>query len=99
MWCYALSMAPHFESPSQGNIDYLLSAGWTPDEISIYIPQIEALSDRALLILHHLCHISMFSTYETIDREQAIRVLINPKDTPKELLLSSLPKLQQMART
>jgi len=87
-------MTSHFESPSQGNVEYLLNYGWTAEEIVRYIPQIEALDDAALLKLHALCHISMFTSNQAIDREQAIRVLINPEDTPKPLLISSLKELK-----
>lgn len=75
---------------------YLLENGWAEDEINTYLPILEGLNDQSLLELHSLCKIHMFEPGETVDREQAFYVLLNPHDTPKELLISAIQKLQQM---
>lgn len=98
MWCYTNCMAPHFENQRK-YIQILNKYGWTPADISTYLPKIEALGDLELLELHTLCNISMFNSGEPVDRDQAIFVLINPKDTEKELLFSSLDKLSRNNET
>lgn len=95
VFCYTAYMNNQFTSKYYSDFDFLLKKGWTESEISTYIPLLESLSDEELLSLHQLCHIQMFSSKDTVDKEQAIHVLINPDDTPKQLLIDSINQLRK----
>ncbi len=72
---------------------FLLQHGWTEENINTIIPLLESLDDQSLRELHRLCNIAMFAPDESVDEEQAVWVLINPQDTPKDLLFSALAQL------
>ncbi len=83
-------MTERYKSQYYSDLNYFLKVGWTENEIDTYFPIMESLSDSELLELHELCHISMFKEGESVDKEQAIHALVNPHDTPKDLLLSAV---------
>jgi hypothetical protein len=75
---------------------YLLDHGWTEQEIDRYVPFLAGLSNMQLRELHTLCNVRMFKLEEAVDREQAVYVLLNPHDTPKELLFTGLKELLEI---
>lgn len=90
-------MALTYRSKYYGDLTTFLGEGWTEEEINLYFPILESLSPEDLRRLHALCNIRMFASHEAVDEEQAIHVLVNAHDTPKELLLKSLKTMKHIA--
>ncbi|MBL7799835.1 MAG: hypothetical protein JNL95_03840 [Chitinophagales bacterium] len=67
---------------------------WNRGEFEKYLSLLESLDEASLLLLHQFCGIQMFEKNEQFDKEQAIRVLINPADTPHQELIDGLNKLE-----
>ena len=88
------SMTNFYHSKYYGDTSGFLEDGWTAEEINTYFPILETMSDEDLLKLHTLCSVHMFDPGESVDQEQAIHVLVNPKDTPKALLIASIKELK-----
>jgi hypothetical protein len=83
-----------YKSKYYNDLSYFLDYGWSEREINIYFPLLESLNVQDLLQLHQLCQIIMFSTPDSFDKEQAIHVLVNHTDTPKDLLIKSLQTMK-----
>jgi hypothetical protein len=83
-------MANLYRSKYYSDLSTFLKEGWTEEEINTYFPILESLNEQELLQLHNHCKIKMFSAEEGIDKEQAIHALVNPKDTPKYILIEAI---------
>ncbi|GEM_PF-2499529 len=83
-------MSDPYKSQYYPDTQYFINNGWSQYEINVYFPILESLDNQELLDLHALCHAKMFKKGEAVDKEQAIHVVLNPNDTPKERLVSAL---------
>ena len=87
-------MAIKYKSKYCGDLYWYVKEGWTEEEIDQHFPVLESMTNKELLRIHEMCEIKMYSDEERVDKEQAVIVLVNPMDTPKELLISSIKALQ-----
>lgn len=87
-------MRESYNSKYYSDLQSFLEKGWTQEEINTYFPLLESLSEEDLFKLHQLCQIKMFSSGDPVDKEQAIHALVNPDDTPKEMLINALRSIE-----
>jgi len=90
-----LYMSELYKSKYYADLRQFMKDGWTEEEINTYFPLLESMEGEELLKLHKLCSITMYRTGENVNKEQAIHVLVNPKDTPKEMLINAIDSIRK----